>query len=59
MKRNHEIIEISAQMKRETENAVLLFDGAIEAWIPKSQVEDNGDGTFSMPEWLAMDKGFL
>jgi len=28
-------------------------------WIPTSQVEDNGDGTFAMPEWLAKDKGLI
>lgn len=28
-------------------------------WLPKSQVQDNMDGTFTMPEWLAKDKGFI
>lgn len=26
-------------------------------WCPKQFVEDNGDGTFTMPEWLAIEKG--
>lgn len=26
-------------------------------WCPQSLVEDNGDGTFTMPEWLVIDKG--
>lgn len=59
MKSNHDIIEIAADLRRETEKALLLYDGAKEAWVPKVQVENNNDGTFSMPEWLAMDKGFL
>jgi hypothetical protein len=29
------------------------------ATVPKSQVEQNDDGTFTMPEWLAKDKGFI
>lgn len=58
-KRNHDIIEIAADLRRETEKAYLLYDGSNEAWVPKAQVENNGDGTFSMPEWLALDKGFI
>jgi hypothetical protein len=59
MKRNHDIIGIAADLRRETEKAYLLYDGSKEAWVPKAQVENNNDGTFSMPEWLALDKGFL
>lgn len=59
MKRNHDIVEIEAELKAETQLAYLLNDGSKEAWVPKTQVEDHKDGTFSMPEWLAIDKGFL
>jgi hypothetical protein len=54
-----ELIDIAAQIKIETAKEFLLFDGKTEEWVPKSQVEDNGDGTFTMPEWLAKDKGFI
>jgi hypothetical protein len=27
--------------------------------VPKQYVENNDDGTFTMPEWLALDKGFI
>lgn len=57
--KKHDIIEIAAYLRRETEKAFLLYDGSKEAWVPKAQVEDNGDGTFSMPEWLAMNKEFI
>lgn len=30
-----------------------------EALVPKSLVTDNKDGTFTMPVWLAKDRGFL
>lgn len=53
------LIEITAIVKVETEKGLLLFDGAREAWVPKSQVEENADGTFTMPEKLALEKGFI
>lgn len=57
--KKHDIIEIAADLRHETEKALLLFDGDKEVWVPKTQVENNNDGTFSMPEWLALDKGFI
>jgi hypothetical protein len=35
----------------------LLADGAREAWVPNSLVEDNGDWTYTKPLWFAKDKG--
>lgn len=55
----HDLVEIDATKLSETENALYISDGSTRAWVPKSQVEDNGDGTFSMPSWLARDKGFI
>ncbi len=54
-----ELIDVSAQILIETERALRLFDGKTTQWVPKSQVENNGDGTFTMPLWLARDKGFV
>lgn len=53
------LIDISGEMRAESEKAFQIYDGARTEWVPKSQVEDNGDGTFTMPEWLAKDKGFI
>jgi hypothetical protein len=39
--------------------AYRIYDGKTTEWVPKSQVEKNPDGTFTMPEWLAQDKGFI
>lgn len=50
---------ITADIKHETDLAFLLHDGATKAWVPKSQITDNEDGTFTMPVWLAEDKGFI
>lgn len=66
-----QLIDISAVIRHETDSAYLLFDGTMEikkgdtvksekrVWVPKSMVENNEDGTFTMPEWLALDKGFI
>ena len=59
MSREPEIVDIAAQVRGETERAYRLYDGAKTEWVPKSQVENNNDGTFTMPYWLAKDKGFI
>lgn len=59
MKKNHDIVEITAEIRRETKRTYLLYDGEREELFTKSNVRDNGDGTFSMPEWVARDKGFI
>lgn len=53
------LVEIAGELCGETERAFRLYDGSKREWIPKSQVEDNKDGTFTMPEWLAKEKGFI
>lgn len=53
------VIDIAAEVRGESEKAIRLHDGDKTEWVPKSQVEDNGDGTFTMPEWLAKEKGFI
>ena len=55
-----DLVDVDATLRHETGKAYLLDHGADEpAWVPKSQVEDNGDGTFTMPEWLAIEKGMI
>lgn len=55
-----DLIDIAAEIKRETEKAYYIDDGANQLWLPKSQCEWNqDDGTFTMPEWLAKDKGLI
>lgn len=53
------LVDIAGELRHETENAFQIFDGTEVVWLPKSQVEDNGDGTFAMPEWLAKEKGLI
>lgn len=59
MPRVKELFDVAATIVAETEKAWLLDDGAVREWVPKSQVEKNDDGTFTMPTWLAKDKGFI
>lgn len=53
------LTDISAQIRATTPKAWLLYDGKKQEWVPKEHVEENGDGTFTMPEWLAKEKGFI
>lgn len=65
------LIDISAELCHETDKAYLVYDGRSEIkkgdtsaselriWLPKSMVEYDGNKTFTMPEWLALDKGFI
>lgn len=59
MPQDEKLADITAKMRRETPKAFLLYDGKRTEWVPKQLVEDNGDGTWTMPEWLALDKGFI
>lgn len=54
-----ELVDIAAEIKGESDKAWRIYDGAKTEWVPKSQVEKNSDGTFTMPEWLAQEKGFI
>jgi hypothetical protein len=58
-RRDDQLIDIAATIRGETPKALRLFDGTKTEWCPKQFVEDNKDGTFTMPEWLAKEKGFI
>lgn len=53
------LTDIAAELRHETPRAYLVYDGAQEVWLPKSQCEMNDDGTFTLPEWLAKEKGLI
>jgi hypothetical protein len=53
------LVDIAGELRGETEKAFRIYDGARTEWVPKSQVEQNDDGTFTMPEWLAHERGFI
>jgi hypothetical protein len=59
MSRDPKLIEIAGEKRGETDKAIRIYDGARTEWVPKQYVEDNGDGTFTMEEWIAREKGFI
>ena len=57
-----DLVDISVEVKAETDAAVKVFDGDTTCWLPKSQIEIerlNGGVIVTMPEWLALDKGLI
>jgi hypothetical protein len=59
MSRDAKLTDIAAEFRYETERAYLIFDGFKEVWLPKSIAVRNEDDTFTMPEWLAKEKGLI
>lgn len=69
---SEKLIDIAAELRHEIDKAYLIYDGRSEikkgdtikselrVWIPKSKVEYNeDDGVFTMPLWMAQEKGFI
>ena len=64
-----DLIEVACKIVRSTDKAVGVSDGTMDMdlgdrkekifWLPKSQIEINYDGTITMPEWLATEKGLI
>ena len=54
-----DLVDVTADVRGETDAAYRIDNGSITVWVPKSQVEKNDDGTFTMPEWLALEKGLI
>ena len=59
-----EDVEIDCKLVRETAGAMLIDNGRIQAWIPKSQISDEGIDnkvlySIFIPQWLAEEKGLV
>ena len=50
-----DLVDIACELRHETDQAWLIFDGTKEVWLPKSLVEF-ADGEVTLPEWLAIEK---
>jgi hypothetical protein len=53
------LIDIEGELRGETDKAFRIYDGKRTEWVPKKDVQRNDDGSFTMPEWLAFEKGFI
>lgn len=66
-----DLIDIACKVVRNEshEKSIAVVDGTEEIyngkkqpkwfWVPRSQCEINDDGTVTMPEWIARDKGLI
>ena len=54
-----DLVDIDCEVRMERALSWLIYDGKREVFVAKSLVENNGDGTFTMPEWLAIAKGLV
>jgi hypothetical protein len=53
------LVDIEAELRGDTDKAYRLYDGKTTEWVPRRLVEDNKDGSWTMPLWLATEKGFI
>ncbi len=53
------LADIECEIIATTEKAIRIDDGKEKHWLPKSLVEDNRDGTITLPEWLAKENGLI
>ena len=63
-----DLVDIACEIVRQTDKAVGIADDTEDMdldgkqklfGLPKSQIEINDDGTITMPEWLAHEKGLI
>ena len=56
---SEKLCDIECEIIATTEKAIRIDDGKEKHWLPKSLVEDNRDGTITLPEWLAQERGLI
>lgn len=63
---DYDAVAFCGELKRETDGAFLVFDGANEIWIPRSQIKAMNqignnpcDFEIKIPQWLAKSKGII
>ena len=66
MSKEVELCDIDANLITETKDAFCItveddtfIKEADRIWLPKSKVENNNDGSFTLPVWLAEVKGLI
>lgn len=66
---DYDSVEVEGKVLKISDNAILFDNGDVQAWIPKSQIEDYDEGEMeenegemveiSIPEWLATEKDLI
>lgn len=68
---NSNLVDIACEVRRDRpgDKAIAIADGSRVVingrdfekwfWLPRSEIEVNPDGTVTMPEWLAHEKGLI
>ena len=57
---DEKLLDLKLKKYHETPNAYQLGpegEPGGKTWLPKSLVQDNHDGTWTLPEWLAIERG--
>jgi hypothetical protein len=64
-----DLIDITCRVISEREKAIAIVNGTMETvgpyerekwfWLPRAEIEINDDGTITLPEWLAREKGLI
>ena len=50
------LYDFEATKLTSTEKAILLDVDGKKVWFPKTQIQENDDETFTIEEWLAIEK---
>jgi len=59
-----ETVEVYGHVKATTDDAYLIYDGDVSAWVPRSKIlnidiDDDDCCLMTIPEWLAIAKEFI
>jgi hypothetical protein len=52
------LVSVACRPINQNERGVELIQNGRSAWVPRRLIVINRDGTVTMPEWLATDRGF-
>ena len=54
------LVDVAVEVRHQTADAILVFDGDHETWLPKdlAKLNDKGD-TVTLPEWLATRESLI
>lgn len=57
--KGNRLYDFAGEIAGESRKAIKIFDGIKPQWIPRSVLKNNFDGTFSVPEWFAIERKMI